>query len=428
MRRTGAALAALAACASCADRDAVDRDALMDPAYCASCHPDHYREWQGSMHAYASEDPVFVAIEGLGQDDTGGAIGTLCLGCHAPMAVWSGAATTAAELDGLPRAMLGVTCYACHQIDAVEGDANGALHYAGDGAFRGATADPVDTPAHGQIYAALADGTRRESAGACGACHDVKVPGGVHLERTFAEWRDSVFAADGPGFLSCGACHMPGRDGLAADVAGAPQRRLHDHRMPGIDVALSPWPETAAQLAGIQRDLGAALMSALCVTPEAGLSAVVTLDNIQIGHAWPSGVTHARRAWVELRAFTEDAAEPVWTDDAWRFGTHLYDADGAPVADPWHAAEVGGELLPFAVTADPSDPRFYHAVNRTYVIPAAADRVELRVLIQPVGLDVLDRLIAAGRLDPDVRDRMPTHEVTHAARTWRRTDGYGCAP
>ena len=77
---------------------------------------------------------------------------------------------------------------------------------------------------------------------------------------------------------------------------------------------------------------------------------------------------------------------------------------------------------------DPSDPRFYHAVDRTYLIPAAADRVELRVLIQPVGVDVLDRLIAAGRLDPAVRDRMPTHEVTHAARTWRRSDGYGCAP
>ena len=38
------------------------RDALLDPATCGGCHEDHFQEWSGSMHAYAAEDPVFLAM------------------------------------------------------------------------------------------------------------------------------------------------------------------------------------------------------------------------------------------------------------------------------------------------------------------------------------------------------------------------------
>jgi len=41
---------------------ALDRKALEDPAACKTCHPIQYEEWSGSMHAYASEDPVFRAM------------------------------------------------------------------------------------------------------------------------------------------------------------------------------------------------------------------------------------------------------------------------------------------------------------------------------------------------------------------------------
>ena len=34
------------------------------------------------MHAHASDDPVFVALEQLGQRETDGALGTFCVGCH----------------------------------------------------------------------------------------------------------------------------------------------------------------------------------------------------------------------------------------------------------------------------------------------------------------------------------------------------------
>jgi hypothetical protein len=46
--------------------------------------------------------------------------------------------------------------------------------------------------------------------------------------------------------------------------------------------------------------------------------------------------------------------------------------------------------------------------------------------VQPVGLDILDDLIASGDLDAAVRDAMPVFDISGAARTWRVADGYGC--
>jgi hypothetical protein len=39
------------------------------------------------MHAYAAEDPVFLAMNARGQRETQGALGAFCVNCHAPLAV-----------------------------------------------------------------------------------------------------------------------------------------------------------------------------------------------------------------------------------------------------------------------------------------------------------------------------------------------------
>src|SRR3954453_15291547 len=62
---------------------------LTDPASCKGCHPSHYDEWAGSMHAYASDDPVFLAMNRRAQRDNP-ATGTFCVQCHAPVAVREG--------------------------------------------------------------------------------------------------------------------------------------------------------------------------------------------------------------------------------------------------------------------------------------------------------------------------------------------------
>jgi hypothetical protein len=62
-----------AACSSSDDAPSTySVDKLMDPETCNECHQDHYKEWSGSMHAYASEDPVFRAMNARGQEETNG--------------------------------------------------------------------------------------------------------------------------------------------------------------------------------------------------------------------------------------------------------------------------------------------------------------------------------------------------------------------
>jgi hypothetical protein len=78
----------LAACRPGYDLDA---DELLRPDSCGACHPDHLREWEGSMHAYAAKDPFFRAMNRRGQRETDGALGDFCVRCHAPVAVAMGA-------------------------------------------------------------------------------------------------------------------------------------------------------------------------------------------------------------------------------------------------------------------------------------------------------------------------------------------------
>src|ERR1022692_3670607 len=59
-------------------------DQLVDPLTCKTCHPTQYQDWSGSMHAFATDDPVFQAMNGRAQ------VGTFCLNCHAPLAVRGG--------------------------------------------------------------------------------------------------------------------------------------------------------------------------------------------------------------------------------------------------------------------------------------------------------------------------------------------------
>lgn len=425
--------------ASCSRRQALDPEALMDPVACQGCHPDAYREWAGSMHAYASDDPVFVALNAFAQRETSGEIGDLCVGCHAPMALHVGATTDGLNIEDVPRRLRGVTCYYCHQIDRIEDDHNAAFHLEDGDRFFGGIGSPMPTEAHRSGTLAFHDGRKGESSALCGSCHDVRTPSGLQLENTFAEWRESVFA-QGPAPVSCAGCHMPGRTGAVANVDGAPIRRIHDHSMPGVDVALTPWPETGPQLEAIRRDLKRTVLATLCVQPGSiGPEIVVILENVLAGHAFPSGVTHARRAWVELVALdgeapilisgvVEDDEPIVELDDEnlWLMRSRIFDKDGTEVHFSWRAHSMESNLLPAGVTNDRSDPRFSHAVERSYLLPILPSKVRMRVRMRPVGLEMFEELVESGDLAPEILDGVPTHTLSGTEIEWNESDGLGC--
>ena len=123
--------------------DPAEKKRLMDPGTCNECHKDHYAEWSGSMHAYASKDPVFRAMNARMQRETNGAMGDFCVQCHAPLAVQLGLTTDGLNLEEVPAYAQGITCYFCHTVEAVEGAHNNPLALADDLVMRGAYADPV---------------------------------------------------------------------------------------------------------------------------------------------------------------------------------------------------------------------------------------------------------------------------------------------
>jgi hypothetical protein len=402
------------------------------------------------MHAYASFDPVFIAMNQRGQRETDGALGDFCVSCHAPMALRLGLTEDGANLESLPSHVQGVTCYFCHAIESVDGDHNAQLTLADDGIMRGAYADPVPNTAHASAYSALHDRNQIESAGLCGTCHDIVTPPPheVHLERTFKEWQDSLFSNPIPGQQqTCGACHMGGSDGTAAEAVGVKLRTIHNHRMPGVDLAITDFPDMEAQRAEVEYALASTVFSRVCVSESGGEHVIrVRLENIAAGHAFPSGAAQDRRVWVELVVSDGDGEtvleSGVIPDDLpvsvaelddpnlWRLGDRAYDTEGHEAHMFWEVASVQSEVLNAPTAFDQLDPGFtdtHRTRKYTYTGPAP-ESVTAKVHIRAVGLDVLQDLVDSGDLDPVHIDAFETITLEHATVTWSSDAGTTCQP
>ena len=438
------------------------REQLLDPATCGTCHPNQFLEWSGSMHAYASDDPVFRAMNARGQRETGGQLGSFCVQCHAPMAVRENATIDGTNLDAVDSKLHGVTCFFCHSVDAVDGTHNDPLHLAADFTMRGEYSDPVPNSAHPSIYSSLIDRDQFSSAGLCGSCHDIVVPHdlatdpqasncvvgdagagtpcGPSIERTFTEWRGSAFAsAEGQ---TCSNCHMVDshlnepiavRTSLeSTSSSGLPTRISHRHHFPAVDVALTPgFPQAALLLQNTQDFLNTIFQGALCVSEVGGSSPSqirVILDNVAAAHDVPSGAGQDRRLWVEVVASQNgsviyqsgvvpagSAVTSISDPDLWLIRDCLLTSQGAGTHNFWEAASDESNAIPVQTTFNKLDPAFYntHIIQNYPRDPSKffngqPDHVTMRVLFQPIGYDVVDDLIGCGDLSAAVRSSMPT--------------------
>ncbi|MBT6434291.1 MAG: hypothetical protein HOK97_19035 [Deltaproteobacteria bacterium] len=415
---------------------------IQDPESCAECHPLHYNQWSSSMHAYAGEDPVFLAMNRRGQRETNGELGAFCVSCHAPVALRLGLTQNGLNLPELPAYTKGVTCYYCHSVVEVNGTHNNPLVLAQDEVLRGGILNPVETDAHASGYSTLLDGDDIKSASMCGSCHDIVTPQGFHIERTYAEWKSTLYSdPDTQPALSCPACHQSGTNGVIATGGNYPERRIHDHYFPGVDLALTPFPHAEQQREQVERALNASLRTELCVYPDDERSyAVVTLENIGSGHSWPSGASADRRAWVELEASIDgevfytsgkvDHKTPITSaSDTWIIRDKLYNSEGHEVHMFWEAMDYTSNALPGPTALSPLNPDYVDThVMRTYEVPGTLDKVRLQVHIRPIGLDILDDLIESGDLDPEFRDRMQTITIESASLEWSVHNGVACIP
>jgi hypothetical protein len=434
---------------------ALTRAQLLDPESCKGCHPNHYREWSSSMHAYAAQDPVFLAMNKRGQRETHGELGDFCIKCHAPMAVIDKSTRDGLDLDRLPDKNRGVSCYFCHNVTGIEGDHNAMLHLANDTTMRGPIRDPLQPRVHQAEYSEIFEDTNPKSTAMCGGCHDLVTQTGVHLERTMQEYRSGIFSKSAtgapPAFDSCVGCHMTPRQGLAAVAPkGTGPRAVHEHLWPGIDVPLTAFPHGDAMRSAVEDcQLGLAGVSSftLEVTPP-------DLFTFQIetlaGHNEPSGAAQDRRMWLEFLAYDkrgrlleqvssghiadreiEDKPEDDPKHDAHLLllRDRIYDGQGKPVHMFWQAAMSMAHPDGYESNVIPVPTTSYidgtHVVLKQYRasgpdgLPA---RVTARLRMRPIGLDVLQDLVDSGDLDPAIVARMPT--LTFGAQIeWTQDSG-----
>jgi Cytochrome c554 and c-prime len=435
----------VSSCSSHSDATATTYDSLdqmLDPQTCNQCHQTHYSDWSGSMHAYASDDPVFLAMNARAQRETNNAVGSFCVQCHAPMALMMKATTNGLNLASVPQKLKGVTCYFCHSVDAVNGSHNDPLHLATDLTMRGpfplpgSTDQATPNSVHKSEYSQLHDRSKASSATLCGACHDITTNLGADAERTFAEWQASVFSTPAYGD-TCGECHMAQSTNLepVANYPGVAARELHAHNFPAVDQALTPgFPNAAAQQTAIQSFLDSTLQTAVCVESRGGQSSLrVIIDNVAAGHGFPSGAAQDRRFWVEIIAsqagnvLYQSGVVPVGSNpvvspdpDAWLMRDCIFDQNGKPVSFLWQEASFDGNELPAQLTADMTDPRFYQShvywrfpllTDSDMYFNGTPDTVTVRFRLQAIGSDVLQDLVSSGDLDPSVASAMTTLEV-----------------
>ncbi len=234
---------------------------------CGKCHPQQFREWSVSPHAYTTFSPVFQAFNATLVRRTSGTLSDFCSRCHTMVGInlSEGIAMPATQRNPLTRE--GITCIVCHR----QKEANGTVS-ARQRLYSGSIFEPVDGPTgNTELKRVLASGeypvaTRKDergqnihtdirkfdqltTSGFCGTCHDVNVPNAFRFESLFTDFKSSPAARAG---TRCQDCHMGKRQGLAAKgdedffygpaavINGVPTkpRKLTLHMFPGPDYSI----------------------------------------------------------------------------------------------------------------------------------------------------------------------------------------------
>ncbi len=204
---------------------------------CGTCHPDHYREWSVSPHAYSQMSPVFNAFHGTVLKITNGTNGDFCIRCHTPVGMNLGEPEFMSNMDRHPTSREGVTCIVCHRVNKAYGKLSGRLAIVEGDLF-----EPVYGPSgndelervinssefrvntvRGKAGRAIHTEAQKffqlSASGFCGTCHDVNLVNGFRLEEAFSEFKHSPAAKEG---VSCQDCHMSTVPGVDSGYAEAP--------------------------------------------------------------------------------------------------------------------------------------------------------------------------------------------------------------
>jgi len=350
----------------------IEAGGLYDPSTCVACHSGYgqpgvepYHNWQGSLMAHASIDPLFQAALSVANADAPES-GDLCLRCHNSQGWLGGRSTPTDGSQMVATDLIGVSCDLCHRLvdpayepgeSPVEDQAilAGLVEVPSDFTLGQYVVDPSGTR-RGPFadaaapHAFLASPFHREAA-FCGTCHDVSNPVfvrgsdgtytanafdapagefGPHqigvVERTYSEWLHSayntalgVYAPEFGGnrqyVASCQDCHMRALTGQGCNEPSAPLRDdlpLHDMTggstwLPALLPLIDPTVDVAALQDGIGRARRMLKLAAELDVRRAGADLIVSVTN-NTGHKLPTGYPEGRRIWLNVRFFDGQGA------------------------------------------------------------------------------------------------------------------------
>ena len=251
-------------------------------ATCRTCHPDHYREWSVSPHAYAQLSPVFNSMHATIVKQTSGSNGDFCIRCHNQVGMNLGESIFMKNEDRHPTSREGISCIVCHRLKNAYGKVSGRFNLVegdllepvygpkGDEELKRVLSEPnkyrVVTErdkAGRQIHTGVEKFFQLTESSFCGTCHDVTLMNGFRLEEAFSEFKNTPSAKRGE---TCHDCHMGKKPGVnagydtapAAIVGGVPTkpRKRTSHMFIGPDYSIIhpgifPHNDEAAQFASI---------------------------------------------------------------------------------------------------------------------------------------------------------------------------------
>ena len=332
-------------------------------ADCISCHKKIGEQWKGSMHAAAAVDPVFLALSKLGSQQTDKLTDNLCVGCHSSPAVVSGQSSPGglAKLD--PPAPEGVSCVVCHSISGLNvADPDDPPHNA---SFVTDPKGPIVGPHSNRPCRQEGKDTVKKAflskSEFCATCHGVVHPlNGFVVERTYDEWRGSIYATKG---IQCQDCHMrpigeavgtalslkkvpsPGR---AADK-GPRRDHVYSHHFVGGNAVLCKLlgNEEHSEMAEMLLKSAASLELQMPENASAGsvVQLRVKVNNETAGHNLPTSLVEVRQMWLDVQV-TDASGKELYRSgdicdkgdidpDAVMFHGVAADADGNPTVLPW---------------------------------------------------------------------------------------------
>jgi hypothetical protein len=290
---------------------------VRDSEQCRSCHPRHFNEWLGGVHAFTRRD--FILPEGThAPRDLQHATfeDRNCASCH------GGNIDELLGQKPLPHPVrLGhsaertITCTVCHQMtEPLE-----ARAHSPENCDPRSPEERLSARSFHKNTKPLGELRRAEF---CGPCHEVTAPNGLKVERTFSQFLESDYPQRR---MDCTTCHMTSYGGTFVP-GGAFREQVHRHDIIGTDIFANPVPAMGSQKERVAEFLSAAA-SMFVKVPEVvyvgeSFEVEVEVVNSGTGHNFPAGFPGERRLWLSVDVRNSATIRTRYEGEPWHSGSH----------------------------------------------------------------------------------------------------------